>query len=156
MRVYQDVLLDTTPESVKRIIAETHTQNYAALRWLQEKGATIMGTEGSALLEEYHSLQAIVIATDEESRRDALLNYHLKKDQLLEERDLYMVARINSTLHEGEVGLLFRGAEHNITRYLDQDIRCCTPETLEGSLLEIVSEVERGLKGPAYIGKERV
>lgn len=151
LRIYQDGLLDTTPELVERIVAETHTQNYVVLRWLKEQGATIMGTEGLALLEEYRSLQAIANATDEKSKQAALLEYRQKKDQLLDERDQYIGWRINSTLCKGETGLLFQGVEHNVARYLDQDICSSTPETFKNSLFEVLLEVEHELEGPPIL-----
>lgn len=161
LKVYQDGLLHATPEGVERIIAaETCTQNYAVLRWLKKQGTTIMGTEGPALLEEYRSLQAIANFTDEKSRQAALLDYRQKKDRLLEERDRYIGGRINSTLCEGETGLLFQGVEHyvkgNIGLYLDEDVMVSRPETLENSLLEVLLELDQELEGRIHIDKERI
>ena len=41
---------------------------------------------------------------------------------LLEERDAYIAGRIDSTLAEGETGLLFMGMAHKVVRRLPRDV----------------------------------
>jgi len=155
LKVYQDGLLDTEPEVVKRIVAETQSENYEVLRWLKNQGASILGTEGPALLEEYRCLQAIAKAPDEISKQAALAEYRRKSPWLLEDRDKYIANRINSTLGEEETGLLFLGVKHDVASYLDQEIRINQPETLINSLKEALLEIESETRR-VFIGKERI
>lgn len=159
LKVYQDSLPNYVPEKVERIVAETQSENYEVLRWLKNQGASIIGTEGPALLEEYQSLQTIAKAGDESSRQTALLEHRRKAPQLLRDRDEYIARRINSTLCTGEIGLLFQGALHyakgSVSLYLDKDVRVSRPAVLERALLEVILEVERELT-PPNISKERI
>ena len=46
---------------------------------------------------------------------------------LLEKRDRYISARIDTTLPNGEMGILFLGMLHNVQAYLAQDIEVVYP-----------------------------
>jgi len=86
-------------------------------------------TESPALLkEEYEIIKAVVNAkTDPE--REALSEKH--KHRLYEltfERDKYIAQRIGESLKDGQYGMLFIGATHDVVRYLDPaiDLFVCT------------------------------
>ncbi len=148
LRIYQDGLLDISAEKVTKIVNETQTPNYKVLRWLKDQGAHIIGTESPRLLlEEYQSLQAIFNAPSGELKRAALWGYREKSEFLLEERDRYIAQRINETLSEGGVGLLFMGLAHEIKKLLEKEIEVTEPERLIGTSLET-------LRNKLY-GKER-
>jgi len=141
LRVYQDGLPDTSNEVVARIVNETQTPNYNVLRWLRDKGAHIIGTESPRLLlDEYQSLQAIFNAPSGELKRVALWGYKEKSEFLLEGRDRYIAQRINETLSEGEMGLLFMGLAHEIKKLLEKEIEVSEPEALIGSSSEALRE----------------
>lgn len=148
LRVYQDGLPNTSYEIVARIVDETQTPNYKVLRWLRDQKAHIMGTESPPLLlEEFQSLQAIFNAPNGELKRVVLLRYREKSESLLEGRDRYIAQRINKTLSEGEVGLLFIGLAHEIKKLLEKEIEVIEPEGLIGASPE-------ALRSKLY-GKER-
>lgn len=123
MKVYQDGLPDTRPELVEKIVSEVQSQNYALLRWLKGKGATIVGTENPDLVtEEYQLLKAIFEATDEGQKLEAKKQYQERADTFLSLRDAYIAQKINATLKEEERGVLFIGVAHNIESVLPNDI----------------------------------
>lgn len=129
VRVYQDGLPDTLPEQVDKIVSQAQTPNYEILRWLREKGASIMGTENPPLLwEEYQNLQAIANAPDESSRRANIRKYVLIKGEFLIGRDNYIAEKIRGTLKEGETGLLFLGAGHYVDVLLEDEVTITQPE----------------------------
>lgn len=123
IKVYQDGLPDTKSELVEKIITEVQSPNYELLRWLKAQGATVVGTENPSLLkEEYELLAAIFGAKDEDSKLEAKNRYQEKADSLLSLRDAYIAQKIDITLSQGELGILFLGAAHNIESVLPKDI----------------------------------
>lgn len=133
-----------------RIVNETQTPNYELLRWCRNKGAHIRGTEDPSLLvQEYHALQAIFNAENEEQKGMARLEYAKVSQILLEERDEYIANRIRTTLPEGGSGLLFLGLAHDIKCLLEQEMKVTEPEGLidgsSESLREKLSGKERRL-----------
>lgn len=122
-KVYQDGLPDTKPELVEKIVSEVQSQNYALLRWLKGKGATIVGTEDPKLVsEEYQLLKAIFEAKDEGQKLEARKHYQERTDALLSLRDAYIAQKIDATLKDEELGILFIGAAHHIESVLSNDI----------------------------------
>ena len=116
MRVYQDGLA-ADGAAGKRIVEEAArrgSRNYQlVLEWL-DRGAQLQATEQFALLlQEHANLRAGSHQTPSPERRK----------RLLEERDAYIAAVIGSTLQEGELGVLFIGAGHNVLGRLAADIR---------------------------------
>jgi hypothetical protein len=70
VRVYQDGLPDTLPELVDKIVTRAPGQKYELLRWLAERGSTVLGTEDPKLLmEERALLKAISDASGLERAR---------------------------------------------------------------------------------------
>lgn len=123
IKIYQDGLPDTKLDLVERIVSEVQSPNYALLRWLKGKEATIVGTENSNLVtEEYQLLKAIFEAKDEDQKLEAKKRYQERANALLSLRDAYIAQKIDTTLKEEEVGILFIGAAHNIESVLAKDI----------------------------------
>ena len=66
--------------------------------------------------------KALLEAKSDEERKAAEARYNLVKDRLLEERDLFIARSIDSSLKEGETGLLFIGASHDVVSRIAKDI----------------------------------
>jgi len=122
VKVYQDGLPDTLPELVDRIVARAPGQNYGLLRWLGGHGAAVLGTEDPKLLMEEHTLLKAINDASELDRARARATYTSRALALLDERDSYIARRIDSTLGEGQMGLLFVGAAHEVEKKLARDI----------------------------------
>ena len=112
--LYQDGLpvFGRELEMVEKL-AEDGNRNYHLLFELVKKGATVMGTEDPKLLIE---------------ERDRLVNNGVADsanpyDELMERRDQYIAQRIDSTLKDGETGLLFIGALHRVADKLPNGIQ---------------------------------
>jgi hypothetical protein len=84
-----------------------------------------MGTESPELLVEEYQLAAATYAACATVRAE--MRQKRLRDALLENRDRYIANRINGTLSSGETGILFMGMLHQVTRYLDSDIRVVFP-----------------------------
>ena len=112
VKLYQDSLPDGPgTERLVEEMAAHGSPNHRLLRLLQARGARVMGTESlSLLLEEYQAIK---------ERRDSpeLLR------RSLEARDRYIADRIAATLAEGEIGILFIGAAHDVARHCDPAIQ---------------------------------
>ncbi len=125
LRIYQDGLPagGDLGERIVRDAASKGSRNYQIVLKLMEKGATIEATESpELLLMEYKHIKDLISARDENEQRIALDAYNRVKDKLLEERDCYIARRISETLLDGETGLLFIGAHHNVVPKLPADI----------------------------------
>lgn len=112
VKVYQDSLPDGPgTDRLVEDMASHGSPNHRLLKLLEARGATIMGTELlSLLLEEYQAVK--------ESRASPEL---LRRS--LDLRDRYVANRINRTLADGEIGILFIGAAHDVARFCDQTIK---------------------------------
>ena len=110
----------------KKIIeqgARKGSKNHKIVRKLMEKGAKIMKTEDLSLLkEEYNSLIKLSHTKSFLEKMVAYIGYKLRKDPLMEKRDKFIAERINETLGDGEVGVLFIGVYHNVLPRISQDI----------------------------------
>jgi hypothetical protein len=122
VKVYQDGLPDTVPELVDKIVASAPGQNYRLLRWLAEHGATVLGTEHPKLLMEEHTLLKAISDASGPDKPGATAAYTSRAPALLDERDSYIARRIDITLDEGQRGLLFVGAAHQVEKKLPRDI----------------------------------
>lgn len=129
VRIYQDGLpLCGIEDKIVTDIANKGSRNHQLLLSLMRKGATIMGTESKELLiEEYNFVKQILaeeISTDAD--KDKALHESLS-DSLLKRRDQFIADRINTTLGEGETGILFLGMLHSLDNLLSEDIRVVYP-----------------------------
>ena len=124
-RVYQDGL-PASGELGLRIVNETAdkgSRNYRIVRKLIESGSSIEATESpELLLKEYEHIKAIITAATAKEKADAVRGYEQKKDELMRKRDEYVAKAIDSTLKDGETGLLFIGAAHDVVPKLPDDI----------------------------------
>lgn len=129
VRIYQDGL-PCGGELGLKIVNETAnngSRNYQIVKKLIERGATIEATESPELLrKEYEYIKAFANAQTEEEKADARRRYDEVKDQLMEERDAFIAKAIDATLKEGETGILFIGAFHNVIPKLPKDIEVRT------------------------------
>jgi len=128
VRVYQDGLPVCGRElEIVNELAKAGSRNHQLLLKLKEKGATIMGSESSELLvEEYQLLQQAF--SEPRSKAPALaVSQGRTLDSLLQRRDQFLAARINTTLQQGETGLLLLGMLHSVELWLAKDIRVVRP-----------------------------
>lgn len=125
LRIYQDGL-PAAGELGERIVRETAqkgSKNYMIINRLMDRGAKLEATEDPKLLmKEYSYIKALLGAKTEKDRADAAASYDQAKDRLMEDRDAFIAGSISSTLKDGETGLLFIGASHNVVPKVAKDI----------------------------------
>ena len=128
LRVYQDGLPVCGRElEIVGELAKAGSRNHQLLLKLKEKGATIMGSESSELLvEEYQLLQQAFSAPRSKVPARAASQGRIL-DSLLQRRDRFLAARIDTTLQQGETGLLLLGMLHSVELWLAKDIRVVRP-----------------------------
>ena len=143
LRLYQDGLA-AEGEAGLRVVEEAAKRgspNFQLLLGLVRRGAALRKTEDPALLlqERQNLLRALQEGKEEAGIRDL---YRRQRDRLMEERDRFIAKTINETLREGEIGVLFLGAQHDVRAYLAPDIGIQEVKAREvvkayfGSLLE--------------------
>jgi hypothetical protein len=123
LKLYQDGLPVCGKE--KEIVAEvaaTGSQNYTLLQSMLDQGAILMGTESAELLLQEHALMTELLQSGEK-RLSTLETEQI----LLKRRDDYIAQRINDTLHDNEMAILFLGFLHNIEGKLSNDIVLIQP-----------------------------
>jgi hypothetical protein len=125
LRIFQDGL-PVAGELGERIVRETAqkgSKNYMIINRLMDKGAKLEATEDPKLLmQEYSHIKALLEAKTEKERVDAAASYDQVKDRLMEDRDDFIAGSISSSLKEGETGLLFIGASHNVVPRVAKDV----------------------------------
>jgi hypothetical protein len=131
VRIYQDGLPDSGHElEIVAELAKAGSRNHRLLLQLHEKGAKIMGTESPELLIEEYQLMTQDLAGNLKPRAGIAASQMAKSDILLAQRDQHIAKRINSTLEEGETGILFLGMLHSLSTLLAKDIRLVFPVDL--------------------------
>jgi len=122
-RIYQDGLpVCWTELKIVAQLAEYGSRNHQLLLDLREKGAKLEGTEEMELLmKEYALLNAIFMKTPGAEQAAPIPEYQAKSAELLKARDEFIFNRINSTLQEGEVPLVFMGVMHRLDKLLEKD-----------------------------------
>jgi len=125
LKIYQDGLM-IDGKLGKKIIEEgarKGSKNYKIILKLIKKGAQIRKTEDIHLLkEEYNNLIKLSQTKSFLERMLAYIGYRLRKDPLMEKRDKFIAQRINETLQDGEVGVLFIGVYHNVLPQISKEI----------------------------------
>ena len=125
LKIYQDGLM-IDGEVGKKIIEEgarKGSKNHKIVLKLMEKGAKIMKTEDIHLLKkEYNSLIKLSQTKSPIEKMLVYIGYKLRKNPLMRKRDKFIAKRINETLQDGEVGVLFIGVYHNVFSRISQDI----------------------------------
>ena len=123
LKVYQDSLpVCDLVDAIVADVAASGSKNYALLKTLQEKGATLMGTESPDLLRQEKDLMTEVLQSADHSKESAG-----KAQALLLQRDRFMAQRINESLADEEMGLIFVGLMHQIEPDLAADIVVIKP-----------------------------
>jgi hypothetical protein len=125
-KIYQDGLVTDGDEGL-RIVSrgiEEKSRNYKIISHLLEGGAILVRTEDISLVKkEYGFITKMAQANSLRQRKVAALRYKLARGNLLQQRDKFIAMRINETLREGETGILFIGAYHNVLPALAADIK---------------------------------
>jgi len=113
VKLYQDGLPTGGNErEIVQAAADRGSENHRLLLDLVEAGSQLVGTEDpDLLLEEYHQLKNGLSGGRRQNQKG-----------LMNTRDQYIARRIDETLQEGEVGILFIGAMHQVDELLPQDI----------------------------------
>jgi len=123
LKVYQDSLpVCDVVDCIVADVAAAGSKNYALLETLQKKGSTLMGTESPDLLKQEKALMTEMLQSP--NRSQALTE---KAQDLLSQRDSFIGQRINESLADEEMGLIFVGLMHNIEPYLSSDIVVVKP-----------------------------
>lgn len=124
-RVYQDGLVADGVEGLK-IVRQGISQgskNYEIVGKLVGRGAVLMKTENPSLVrQEYSYLAKMTSPKASMERGVAAFRYKLARGKLLRQRDASIAKTINESLGEGETGILFIGAYHDVTPRLASDI----------------------------------
>jgi len=125
LRIYQDGLL-ASGDLGRKIVEEAArrgSKNYEIVLDLMKRGAEIRTTEDAALLkQEYEHISRLTQAKSSAHGTLAYKQYESYKDRLTDERDRFVASTINETLGEGEIGILFMGAYHDVISHLALDI----------------------------------
>jgi hypothetical protein len=125
-KVYQDGLVADGEEGL-RIVRESVSQgskNYEIVGRFLERGAVLVKTESLSLVkQEYNYITKMTRSKSAKEREVAALRYKLARGKLLKQRDEFIAGRINETLAEGETGILFIGAYHDVVHRLAPDIK---------------------------------
>ncbi len=124
--LYQDGLA-ADGEVGRRVVqqaAKLGSRNYQLLLDLLNDGAELRKTEEPRLLRRERQALVSLLGkqlTAEEPEREQEL-WRRQRDRLLKERDRSIAEAINGTLQEGQIGVLFLGAEHDISSWLAADV----------------------------------
>jgi hypothetical protein len=125
-KIYQDGLV-AAGEGGLKIVNEGVRQgsvNYEIIASLLRRGAILIRTEDLSLVKrEYSYIKKLTGAKSLRERETAALRYKLAQQKLLEERDNFIARTIDGTLQEGDTGILFIGAYHEVLSKLPADIR---------------------------------
>ena len=123
LKLYQDGLPVCGKEKeIVADVAESGSQNYRLLQTLHQKGAVLMGTESPDLLVQEHALMTQLLQPGEPTEA-SLATARV----LLNQRDDYIAQRIDKTLQDNEMAILFLGLMHNIETKLPKDIVLIQP-----------------------------
>jgi len=125
-KIYQDGMVANGADGL-RIIREGISQgskNFEIIEKLLERGAVLVKTEDLGLVkQEYVYIAKIAHSKSPKEKEVWSLRYKVAQGRLLRQRDDYIAKRIRDTLSEGETGILFIGAYHDIPSRLPEDIQ---------------------------------
>lgn len=130
IRIYQDglpaELQGKEMEIVERLAADG-SRNLRLVLELVKKGATLMGTESAELLMAEYDLTKRLLDPQTPVKKNEKKQILQRQDEILIKRDKFISARINDTLRDGELGIIFLGMLHNIRPWLMPDIEVTFP-----------------------------
>lgn len=125
-KIYQDGMVANGADGL-RIIREGISQgskNFEIIGKLLERGAVLVKTEDLVLVkQEYAYIAKIAHSKSPKEKEVWSLRYKVAQGRLLRQRDDFIAKRIEVTLGEGETGILFIGAYHDILSRLPEDIQ---------------------------------
>jgi len=125
-KLYQDGMI-TDGQVAQKIVEEgvkSGSRNYELVSELLNKGALLIKTEDFSLVKkERDMLLGITRAGTTFKKLLGFIKYKFSKNKLLKKRDKFITGRINETLLDGETGIIFIGAYHNIKKRLSPDIQ---------------------------------
>jgi len=125
-KIYQDGLVANGADGL-RIIREGISQgskNYEIVGKLLKQGAVLIKTEDPTLVkQEYDYIAKIARSKSQKEKETWALRYKLAQGRLLRQRDDFIARTIKETLSQGETGILFVGAYHDILSRLPDDIQ---------------------------------
>ncbi|MEY3788396.1 MAG: hypothetical protein RLZ75_2603 [Pseudomonadota bacterium] len=125
VKLYQDGLPVCGKESeIVAEVANSGSENFKLLQALNQQGATLMGTELADLLVNEHDLMLHTLKAEKSAIKNST---NLNGQDLLDIRDEYIAQRIDQTLFDNEMGILFLGFMHNIETKLPSDILLIQP-----------------------------
>jgi len=125
-KLYQDGLVANGEDGLKIVTQgiKEGSRNYQIIWRLLQRGAILVRTEDISLVgKEYDFITKMARAKSLCQRETAALRYRLAQGGLLQQRDIFIAKRINETLKEGEAGILFIGAYHDVLSKLPDDVQ---------------------------------
>lgn len=121
VRLYQDGLpVSGREREIVSDLAARGSRNHQLIEELMDRGATLMGTEDpEVMVKEYRRIQRLVQASQERAPDEQVEGLKREGETVLRQRDAFIARRIDSTLKEGETGILFLGLLHRVDELLD-------------------------------------
>ncbi len=126
MKIYQDGMVADGEVGMKIVEQgiKSGSKNYELISMLIKKGGVLVKTEDFQLVKkELGSFISLTKAKTVLQKLIALIKYNLIKNVLLNQRDKFIAKRIDDTLEEDELGIIFIGAFHRIKKKLPKDIQ---------------------------------
>jgi len=125
-KIYQDGMMAEGEIALKMVEdgIKCGSKNFEVILKLIKKGAVLIKTEDINLVKEERDM--LLKLTKAKTRREKLIvsmKYKINKNELLKKRDEFIAKRIDMTLKQGETGIIFIGAYHNIKRYLSSGFK---------------------------------
>ncbi len=134
IRIYQDGLpaeLQGKEAEIVERLADAGSRNHKLILELVKKGAALMGTESTELLMAEYNLTKRLLEPQSPIKKSEKKQILQEQDEILSKRDKFIAARINDTLRDGDVGIIFLGMLHNIRPWLARDIEVIFPVKVE-------------------------
>ena len=128
IRIYQDGIPIGGDVGVTLITmgAKDGIPNNQIVLFMIERGGILEKTENPVLLkEEYEIVKSIITAKTGPARESLSKKYKHRLYELTIERDRFIAQRIAESLKDGELGIIFIGATHDVVKYLPPDIDLC-------------------------------
>lgn len=125
-KIYQDGMMANGADGL-RIVREGISQgskNFEIIGKLLERGAVLVKTEDLVLVkQEYAYIAKIAHSKSPKEKEVWSFRYKVAQGRVLRQRDDFIAKRIEVTLGEGETGILFIGAYHDVLSRLPEDIQ---------------------------------